>query len=520
MKRTAESRFIYVLINLVFFITPLFGSFEPLPVGGRAAGMGEAYTAIVDDIYALYYNPAGALQIQRPEIGVYYSQLYNGLTDNSDINRSFFGYGQPLGKGGRLGGIGVSYLAMELAGLYKEETIGLTYGREYQRLWNYGFSLKMLKKTVGSDVFTNNAIDPITGSATGSPDPVLAAGNSATGIGIDAGVQYRMTQAYALGLALRNINSPDLGLSDETDRVPSVLSASLARRLRRGSLGVEFTNWKGVDRNTRFALGGEHWFDNGFGLRAGGAFGSRNYSTVSFGFSYKMSSIQFDYATVLPLQGIEGTIGLQQISLTVRLGKPPADPLEQQLLREKEQRIRAETEARSAKAERDRLKKRLLELTKEQSEEDKAAERKAAAQALREAQKQAETKKQAVETKEKRSNTEKLFNAYTEALAQYNEKVRSGVSLKQKRDLLENIQSRFKDKGLDMGTVERELRSIRDAQAKAKKDFDLSMSFYQRLVQQGATKEERKSLLERIIQKYQSAGISIGSATDELKKLE
>src|SRR5262245_718594 len=116
MKFTAEFKFSSIALSLSLLATSLFASFEPLPVGGRAAGMGEAYSAIVDDVFSLYYNPAGILQMNRPEIGTYYSQLYPGLSDNSQISRMFFAYGQPLGKEGRNGGIGASYLSLELPG--------------------------------------------------------------------------------------------------------------------------------------------------------------------------------------------------------------------------------------------------------------------------------------------------------------------------------------------------------------------------------------------------------------------
>ena len=58
------------------------------------------------------------------------------------------------------------------------------------------------------------------------------------------------------------------------------------------------------------------------------------------------------------------------------------------------------------------------------------------------------------------------------------------------------------------------------AELKAKKDYDLSMSFYARLAQQGASAEERRSMLERIVQKYRDAGIDVRSAEDELKRLK
>jgi hypothetical protein len=390
MKFTAEFKLRMAgLLSVFLFAQPLYASFEPLPVGGRAAGMGEAYSAIVDDVFSLYYNPAGVLQVNRPEVGTYYSKLYSGLTDNSNVNRMFFGYAQPFGKGGKMGGIGASYMALNLSGLYKEEALGLTYGQEFHHLWNVAGTLKILKKQIGSDPYSSNAIDPVTGVATGSADPLLAKSKSSSAMGLDLGMQYRLTQAYALGFAARNINSPDLAIGTQKDAAPAVYTFALARKMRNGSLDLEIMNWKATDNNMRFSLGGEHWFKSGLGLRAGGGFGSRNYSAASFGASYKMESIQFDYAAVLPLQGVQGTLGNQQISLTIRLGKPPVDPIEDQLVKEKEQRVKAETEARLAIGERDRLKKQLLDLTEAKSQQKQKAEEQAAQQALEEARRQA-----------------------------------------------------------------------------------------------------------------------------------
>jgi hypothetical protein len=519
MKLTAESKFRAALLVAVFCVTNLFASFEPLPMGGRAAGMGEAYSAIADDVYSLYYNPAGVLQVSRPEIGSYYSRLFMGLSDDSEISRTFFGYAQPFGKGGRLGGIGASYFALDLPGLYKEEGFGITYGREVKKLWNLGGSIKMLKKQIGSDEFTTNAVNPITGNPTNSPDPLLASGRSKTAIALDFGAQYRLTRAYALGFAARNFNGPDLALEGSSDKAPSIYTAALARKLRKGSLDVELMNWKGAESNSRLSLGGEHWFDNGFALRAGLGMGSRSYSTLSFGASYRMESFQFDYATVLPLSGVEGTIGNQQISLTVRLGKPPVDPLEQQLIQEKEERIKAETEARYAKAESDRLKKQLYSLTEEKSRAQKDREEKSAQRALDEALDQKQKSERAATTTRNEPNRT-AFNEYTAALAEYNNRVRSGISLDQKKEILEKILSKFQNSGIDTSTVTRELKSLQVEESRAKKDFELSMNFYRRLVQQGASVEDRRGMLKRIIEKYKGTGIDVKSAEDEMATLK
>ena len=521
MKLTVEFKFLSLLTSAFLALSTSMASFEPLPVGGRAAGMGEAYSAVADDVFSLYYNPAGVLQMSRPEFGTYYSRLFVGLTDNSQISRTFVGYAQPLGRAGRLGGIGASYLALDLPGLYKEEAIGLTYGREFAHLWNIGGSLKLLRKAIGSDEYTTNAINPNTGMATGSADPLLAAGRSQSAMGLDLGVQYRFTRAYALGVAVRNINAPNMALGDGTDKAPAVWTASMARKLRAGSLDLEIMNWKSTENNMRFSLGGETWFKNGFGLRAGGSLGSRNYSTASFGGSFKSESFQFDYAMIYPLQGVQGTIGMQQVSVTIRLGKPPVDPLEKQLIQEKEERIRAETEARYAKAESDRLKKQLFALTQEKTTAQKDREERAAQQTLEEAQTQRTRRSRTTnETQTAAETRNRLFADYTTALAEYNTNVRQGVGLKEKRKMLEKILAKFKDTGVDTATLSREMKSIDAEETRSVKDFELSMSFYQKLVQKGASVEDRSNMLKRIIQKYKWTGIDINSAEKEMNNLK
>ncbi len=503
-----------------FFViaSPLFSSFEPMPVGARAAGMGEATSAIVDDVFSVYYNPAGVLQMNRPEIGTYYSQIYPGLTDNSQISRMFLGYGQPLGAQGKNGAIAVSYLTLELPGLYKEDSMGITYGREWHHRWNIGGTVKMLRKQIGSDQYTNNAIDPQTGNATGVADPLLAKNRSASALGLDLGVQYRLNQSYALGVAARNMNNPALGLSGNEDNAPAVYSAALARKWRSGSLDFEVTKWNSVTDNLKLALGGEHWFNNGFGIRAGADTASRNVTSVSFGASYKMDAFQIDYATIFPLQGIQGTLGIQQVSLSLRLGKSPVDPIEEQLVQEREARVRAEMEARKDKAEIDRLKTQLYELTQAKSQSDQEAERRAAEFALKEAQDTEARDKAAAHKTNSQAKT--VLTTYTNAVADYNARVAQGMGLQEKRHVLEKIMSDFTNKNVDLSTVERELRSLKVDETKAKRDFDLSMSFYRRLVQQGASMDERRSMLERIIQKYKGSGVEIASAEDEIKQLK
>lgn len=71
-----------------------FPSLE-VPRGVRATGMGEAYTAVGDDIYALQWNPAGLASLRELQLGMADNQWNSALGARQDM----LSYGQGLGDG-------------------------------------------------------------------------------------------------------------------------------------------------------------------------------------------------------------------------------------------------------------------------------------------------------------------------------------------------------------------------------------------------------------------------------------
>ena len=51
------------------------GSFLRIGLGPRARALGDAYTAIADNVYAPYYNPAGLAFLKSKEAALSYSLL-------------------------------------------------------------------------------------------------------------------------------------------------------------------------------------------------------------------------------------------------------------------------------------------------------------------------------------------------------------------------------------------------------------------------------------------------------------
>jgi hypothetical protein len=312
---------IYIgLLSTILLSSPAWASFEELPTGARQAGLGGAFAALADDVLSAYYNPAGLAQLNRSELNASYSKLYSGLTDGSSIGRNYLAYGHPTAKRGTFG---FSYLSLSLAGLYSENVMALHYARHAKGRWNVGGSMKMLKKSFGSDAYTENAINSDTGASLGAPDPLFAQnGTSKSAISFDIGGQYRISRIYGLGLAVININSPNMALSSaDTDKVSSIYKAGLARRTKSSAVDVELSVREFTSREFRLNMGGERWTKGGFGFRGGIGFGSRQYQVTSFGFSYRWDNLQIDYALIYPLSGVKGTFGTNQVSMTFRFGR-------------------------------------------------------------------------------------------------------------------------------------------------------------------------------------------------------
>jgi hypothetical protein len=320
-KFSSARRLIRSSLALLSLLPSLsFASFEELPTGARQAGLGNAFTALADDVYSTYYNPAGLAQLHRSEFTAYYAKLYSGLTDGSSIGRNFVAYGHPTAKRGTFG---ISYLSLSLADLYSESTFGFHYAQAIREKWNLGGSIKFLKKSFGSDIYTENAINSDSGQQLNAPDPLFAKnGSSKSAASFDMGAQYRISKIYGVGLAILNVNSPNMALSpSDTDKVAAVYKAGLARRTKTSSVDAEISAREFTSREYRFNMGGERWLRGGFGIRGGLGFGQRQYQVTSIGFSYRWESLQFDYALIYPLTGIKGTFGTNQLSMTFRFGR-------------------------------------------------------------------------------------------------------------------------------------------------------------------------------------------------------
>jgi len=134
--------------------------FLKIGVGARAMGMGGSFVAHADDIYSLYWNPAGLTKVEAVTISAVQTQWF------ADISHNFFGFVLPVDGSSAIGaqvitlnmdeieittiddphGTNEFYDASDLA-------IGLSYAK---RLTNY-FALGVTGKYIQQKIYNESA---------------------------------------------------------------------------------------------------------------------------------------------------------------------------------------------------------------------------------------------------------------------------------------------------------------------------------------------------------------------------
>ncbi len=135
-------------------------------VGPRAIGMGGAFTAIADDITAIYWNPSGTANINTNEAFFNHTALY------SDINHDFAAFATNLSGIGTIGAF-VSVLSMDEMKVrtienpegtgeffnYNTFIMGLNYSRFLTTNFSIGFNVKYISENLWHMNSSGFAID-------------------------------------------------------------------------------------------------------------------------------------------------------------------------------------------------------------------------------------------------------------------------------------------------------------------------------------------------------------------------
>ncbi|HCC48672.1 MAG TPA: hypothetical protein DEQ38_11245 [Elusimicrobia bacterium] len=337
-----------------------YAAFEDLGFGARAPGMGDAFTAVADDISSVYYNPAGLSSLERPKALASHALFHTGLSDGSNLGLSVGALAVPL-SGGRNGTLGLAWQQFSLSGIYYEKTGQVSWGYRFDKSTRYeklsvGATLKYLSHGFTRLDETYNAVEDNI-SQNGATDPVLAGANTRAALDADLGALYRLTRRWTLGAAILNAMQADVAFStSDKDKIPMKTRLGASYKSLWMLLSADARLQKGPDgkMDKQFIFAAEKTFpslDRGdIGVRGSLGAGDREFKQATLGLSYKIQRIQVDYGFALPLGTIKETSGNHKLALSYHFGSPTQTEMAETELLDQYKRLR---EAQNYKSPRD-----------------------------------------------------------------------------------------------------------------------------------------------------------------------
>ncbi len=197
MKRTIllVAGLIFSVHGQLFAENPNIGTsgaqFLKIPVGPRATAMGGAYVSNANDASALFWNPAGIVNVKDNELFASYTSLWAGLNLShaalvvSTANIGTFGFSMSLLTMGEMEvttelqpeGTGQKFDAQDLM-------LGVSYARHLTEDFSVGVTMKLVNQRIWNE--------------------------TASGFAFDVGTQYRIgIEDLAIGMSMSNFG-PDM----------------------------------------------------------------------------------------------------------------------------------------------------------------------------------------------------------------------------------------------------------------------------------------------------------------------
>jgi len=262
--------------------------FLKIGVGARAGAMGGAFVGLSDDESALYFNPAGLLQLKDRHFITYYNNYI------SDIQSGFVGYILPYSEKVILG-LSINYF--NYGSMEETDELGNRLGTFSAGDLCFAFSYaKNIKPRL--DLGANIKFILENESAQGHSSDALA---------LDLGGFYRHNdERTRFGAVVHNLGFQIKGFTEShKDPLPTVIKLGISHLLKEIPLLVAGDLSFPFDNDVYFSLGGELTYFQPLFLRAGWSSFGKNYKTdsdkdnwagVSLGFGVNWKKYRFDYA--------------------------------------------------------------------------------------------------------------------------------------------------------------------------------------------------------------------------------
>lgn len=264
MFSASVKRIFVLLLAIIFTAGSLYaedrggyaGSFMRMGLGARAKGMGGAFVGIPGNVYSIYYNPAGLPNITSREAAFSYRSL--------SLDRQFYyvGIASNLPPSA---GLGIGWIHAGVGNIDGRDFTG-THTRMYTDSQNgflFAFGLKIrpsINIGIGGTILREELVDI-----------------TATGFGLNAGIQYKPLNILTLGVSVRDFgarfswNSEPLYErgSSVTDKFPEVYTAGACLNIERFDTIVLLDIFKNTKSEPGYRVGLENRYIDRIAIRCG-----------------------------------------------------------------------------------------------------------------------------------------------------------------------------------------------------------------------------------------------------------
>ena len=253
--------------------------FLTIGVGSRPQAMGGAFTAMSDDVHALYWNPAGLARLQKSEVMLVHS------TWLADMDFDYVGVAFAMGQMGTLG-LSATLLSvgeMEVTtNRYQDGTglmfdsysmaAGASYGYRFYDRFSIGGTVKYIREAIWNESATGMAID--IGTLLITPLKDIRLGMSISNFGTKMQMSGRDLTIFYDPDENRQGNNPNIPAEIKTDewKLPLTMRLGFAGELIQTPTNrlTWALDWVVPNDNTEFVnLGGEYAYNEYVFLRAG-----------------------------------------------------------------------------------------------------------------------------------------------------------------------------------------------------------------------------------------------------------
>ena len=308
------------------------GEFMAIGVGGRALGMGGAFTAVANDVTAGYYNPAGLANLNYPQISLMHSEQFGDLV-NYDYGAVAIPYGNDMSFGLSIIRLGVDGIPDTRNALYDANGDGivdinsdrldyskikefsnqdwafyLSFAKRHSENFYWGVSVKIIHRDI-AEYYAN-------------------------GIGFDVGAYYSPMENLFVGANIQDVTTTLVAWKTGRNELISP-TAKLGTAYRLNILGGTVT--PALDLDIRFEnrrssaygnlgpisfdshLGLEYTFKNLFSIRGG----YNDVKQFTVGAGIKLPKLNIDYSFARFSQSeIDRLPDSHRISLILTLEEP------------------------------------------------------------------------------------------------------------------------------------------------------------------------------------------------------